>query len=127
MADEEGREGRLAREYLTCTPILEVAVQQVLWKATHMAPEGRQRLAESRPELRPDVDQVVFNLLVEHFTSEELNHQVQWMTTRRGVHGSISNRHSGRESATPSSRSSNGPSGTSEGRKDAREQALGVQ
>jgi len=84
MADEEGRRGRLAREYLTCTPILEVAVQQVLWKATHMAPEGRQRLAESRPELRRDVDQVVFNLLVEHFTSEELNHQVQWMTTRLG-------------------------------------------
>jgi hypothetical protein len=29
MADEEGRKRRLAREYLTCTPILEVAVQQV--------------------------------------------------------------------------------------------------
>jgi hypothetical protein len=84
MSDEEGRKRRLAREYLACTPILEVAVQQVLRRATHIAPEARQRLAESRPGLRRDVDQVVFNLLVEHFTIEELNHQVQWMTSRLG-------------------------------------------
>ena len=84
MANEEGRKRRLAREYLTCTPILEVAVEQVLRRATRIAPEARQRLAESQPSLRHEVDQVVFNLLVENFTSEELDYQVQWMTTRLG-------------------------------------------
>jgi hypothetical protein len=58
MADEEGRKRRLAHEYLTCAPILEVAVQQVLRRATHIAPEARQRPAESRPGLGRDVDQV---------------------------------------------------------------------
>jgi hypothetical protein len=84
MANDEGRKRRLAREYVTCTPIREVAVQQVLWRATHIAPEARQRLAESRPELRRAVDQVVLDLLIERFTIEELDHQVQWMTTRLG-------------------------------------------
>jgi len=84
MANDEDRKRRLAREYLTCVPIREVAVHQVLWRATHIVPEARQRLIESRPELRRDVDQAVLDLLVERFTIEELNHQVQWITTRLG-------------------------------------------
>ena len=84
MANDEGRKRRLAGEYLTCTPIREVAVQQVLWRATRIAPEARHRLLESRPELRRDVDQILLDLVAEHFTIEELDHQVQWMTTRLG-------------------------------------------
>ncbi len=58
MADEEGRKRRLAHEYLTCPPILEVwRCSRCFGGDTH-APEARQRLAESRPGLRRDVDQV---------------------------------------------------------------------
>jgi hypothetical protein len=57
MAKEEGRKHRLAREYLICTPILEVAVQQVL-RRVECSPifcsGGELRLAARTRRLHPD-------------------------------------------------------------------------
>jgi hypothetical protein len=83
-ADEEDRKHRAAREYLARSPLLDVMVRAALRSAGHYPPEIQQRMEASRPWLAERFDPIVVNLLVKHFTTEEIESATRWATTPLG-------------------------------------------
>ena len=78
------RQLRAPRAYLAASPVLEAALPLVLRSMKHLSSDAGARLERSKPWLAERLDPIYVELLMKHFTAEDLEAAVAFMASASG-------------------------------------------